>query len=248
MNVLRHSNFCPDRLLAKDRAHSDQQKMSRWIESPESVPTIRFSVSRSSNEHPRSPPATLKTFGQVRVHVLYKRAEIPANTMIPAFAVSVTIGNRRRRRIRVRPPLALPNYLESSACKMRVQGLPLRRSVTERPRRDSRSNGARRLELWQAPGRADVGHISKVISPSREWRMCTPVPRVSSTDVSASFSSEAHSIADRAGQQSSGVYRNKLISARSMISSPRPLRTAFIMNRLKPLACSRVIAGGIASS
>ena len=152
MNVLRHSNFCPDRLLAKDRAHSDQQKMSRWIESPESVPTIRFSVSRSSNEHPRSPPATLKTFGQVRVHVLYKRAEIPANTMIPAFAVSVTIGNRRRRRIRVRPPLALPNYLESSACKMRVQGLPLRRSVTERPGRDSRSNGARRLELWQSSG------------------------------------------------------------------------------------------------
>src|SRR5215831_15860617 len=33
---------------------------------------------------------TLKTFGQFRVHVLYKRPEIPANTAIPAFAVSVT--------------------------------------------------------------------------------------------------------------------------------------------------------------
>jgi hypothetical protein len=28
----------------------------------------------------------LDDFGQVRVHVLYKRAEIPANKAIPAFA------------------------------------------------------------------------------------------------------------------------------------------------------------------
>lgn len=54
--------------------------------------------------------------------------------------------------------------------------------------------------------------------------------------------------ADRAGQQLSGAYRNKLTLARSMISSPRPLKTAFSMNKLKPLACSRVIVGGIASS
>ena len=42
--------------------------------------------------------------------------------------------------------------------------------------------------------------------------------------------------------------RRRLTFARSMISSPRPLRTAFIMNRLKPFACSRVIVGGIESS
>lgn len=43
-------------------------------------------------------------------------------------------------------------------------------------------------------------------------------------------------------------YRNRLILARSMISLPRPLRTALSMNRLKPLICSRVIVGGMASS
>src|ERR1700756_306952 len=35
------------------------------------------------------PPSNTE-FGQIRVHVLYKRAEIPAKTVIPAIAVSVT--------------------------------------------------------------------------------------------------------------------------------------------------------------
>ncbi len=33
---------------------------------------------------------TCKRASQIRVHVLYKRPEIPANKAIPAFAVSVT--------------------------------------------------------------------------------------------------------------------------------------------------------------
>jgi hypothetical protein len=39
---------------------------------------------------PRSLPAILKIVGQVPVHVLYKRPEIPAKTVIPAIALSVT--------------------------------------------------------------------------------------------------------------------------------------------------------------
>jgi hypothetical protein len=39
---------------------------------------------------PRLSQQTLKTFGHFRVHVLYKRPEIPANGVIPAIAVSVT--------------------------------------------------------------------------------------------------------------------------------------------------------------
>ena len=42
--------------------------------------------------------------------------------------------------------------------------------------------------------------------------------------------------------------RKRLTFAKSTISSPRPLRTAFIMKRLKPFACSKVIVGGIESS
>src|SRR5262249_43305990 len=44
------------------------------------------------------------------------------------------------------------------------------------------------------------------------------------------------------------IQRTRLTRARSMISSPRPLRTAFIMKKLKPLACSKVIVGCIESS
>ena len=54
-------------------------------------------------------------------------------------------------------------------------------------------------------------------------------------------SARAQAIHDR-------CYRNRLIFARSMISSPRPLRTALIMNRLKPVICSSVIVGGMESS
>src|ERR1700681_3785735 len=45
-----------------------------------------------------------------------------------------------------------------------------------------------------------------------------------------------------------GAYRNRLIFARSTISSPRPLSTALSVNRLKPFTCSAVIVGGMESS
>jgi len=35
-------------------------------------------------------PSSNTEFGQIRVHVLYKRAEIPAKTVIPAIALLVT--------------------------------------------------------------------------------------------------------------------------------------------------------------
>src|SRR5260370_35807007 len=35
-------------------------------------------------------PSSNSEFGQIRVHVLYKWAEIPAKTIIPAIALSVT--------------------------------------------------------------------------------------------------------------------------------------------------------------
>jgi len=35
-------------------------------------------------------PSSNTEFGQIRVHVLYKRTEIPAKTVIPAIALSVT--------------------------------------------------------------------------------------------------------------------------------------------------------------
>src|SRR5258708_37919098 len=35
-------------------------------------------------------PSSNSELGQIRVHVLYKRAEIPAKTVIPAIALSVT--------------------------------------------------------------------------------------------------------------------------------------------------------------
>jgi hypothetical protein len=35
-------------------------------------------------------PSSNSELGQVRVHVLYKRGEIPAKTVIPAIALSVT--------------------------------------------------------------------------------------------------------------------------------------------------------------
>jgi hypothetical protein len=34
--------------------------------------------------------------GEIRVHVLYKRPEIPANKGLPAFALSVTCSKRKR--------------------------------------------------------------------------------------------------------------------------------------------------------
>src|ERR1022692_2292630 len=46
--------------------------------------------------YPWSPLATPKIFGQVRVHVLYKRAEIPANTAILAFAISVSYREQEK--------------------------------------------------------------------------------------------------------------------------------------------------------
>lgn len=42
--------------------------------------------------------------------------------------------------------------------------------------------------------------------------------------------------------------RSRLVLTSSLISSPRPLRMARSMNRLKPLACSALMAGGMASS
>jgi hypothetical protein len=52
--------------------------------------TARLLPGRLKRTYIPGPPATLKTFGQFRVHVLYKLPEIPANTVIPEFAVSVT--------------------------------------------------------------------------------------------------------------------------------------------------------------
>src|SRR6266550_4573047 len=42
--------------------------------------------------------------------------------------------------------------------------------------------------------------------------------------------------------------RNRLIFARSTISSPRPLRTALRVKRVKPFICARLIVGGMESS
>ena len=68
------------------------------------------------------PPSNTENLWPRRVHILYKRPEIPANTAIPALAISVTYRNRRRRRIRVRSPLALPTDLISVNYKTAVQG------------------------------------------------------------------------------------------------------------------------------
>src|SRR5215469_9781188 len=54
-------------------------------------------VEGRATTHP-SPSGNTETLAQVRVDVLYKRAEIPANISIPEFVVSVT---RRKHRIRV---------------------------------------------------------------------------------------------------------------------------------------------------
>ena len=41
-------------------------------------------------------PSSNTEFGQIRVHVLYKRAEIPAKTVIPAIALSsILVGHFR---------------------------------------------------------------------------------------------------------------------------------------------------------
>ena len=45
---------------------------------------------------PWSLPAILKTVGQVRVHVLYKGPEIPANAVIPEFAISATYRKQEK--------------------------------------------------------------------------------------------------------------------------------------------------------
>ena len=49
-------------------------------------------------------PSSNTEFGQIRVHVLYKWAEIPAKTVIPAIALSVTY----RKRWRVPNPGSIP--------------------------------------------------------------------------------------------------------------------------------------------
>ena len=41
-------------------------------------------------------PSSNSELGQIRVHVLYKWAEIPAKTVIPAIALSVTYRKRWR--------------------------------------------------------------------------------------------------------------------------------------------------------
>src|SRR5471032_1908386 len=53
---------------------------------------------------------------------------------------------------------------------------------------------------------------------------------------------------DGAGQFNTTSQRNQLVRANSITSSPRPLITALSMYRLNPLACSSLIAGGMASS
>jgi len=41
-------------------------------------------------------PSSNSELGQIRVHVLYKRAAIPAKTVIPAIALSVTYRKREK--------------------------------------------------------------------------------------------------------------------------------------------------------
>src|SRR5580692_8633366 len=58
-----------------------------------------------------------------------------------------------------------------------------------------------------------------------------------------SFSLSASAIHSIQLTDSTTRQRRRLTRARSIISSPRPLRTALSMKRLKPFICSSVIVG-----
>jgi len=58
---------------------------------------------------------------KVRVHILYKQAEIRANTTIPAIVVSVTY-RKHDKLANTGSPLALPTLLKSYFYKTCVQG------------------------------------------------------------------------------------------------------------------------------
>jgi len=73
---------------------------------------------------PWSLPAILKTVGQVRGHVLYKRPEIPANKANPAFAVSVTYRKRRKAANTGSIPVSATNII------LRINNLQIGNSLT----------------------------------------------------------------------------------------------------------------------
>ena len=99
---------------------------------------------------------------QIRVHVLYKRPEIPANKVVPAIAVSVTYRKQEKA--------ANPGSTPVSATKpFRIICLQIAPSQTL-PRRDSISNSCR---ISSRQGRSEPEILVRLI---RELTMRRPWP------------------------------------------------------------------------
>src|ERR1035438_9775165 len=68
---------------------------------------------------------TLKSSGHFRVHVLYKRAEIPANAEIPEFDVSVTYRKHETAENTGSTPVSATNSINISQLQNSCTGLAL---------------------------------------------------------------------------------------------------------------------------
>ena len=88
-------------------------------------------------------PSSNTEFGQIRVHVLYKRAEIPAKAIIPAIALSVTYRKQEKAENPGSTPVSATNPFRIICLQMGAQGLPLRRSVTDTAKARFQTNSRR---------------------------------------------------------------------------------------------------------
>ena len=72
-------------------------------------------------------PSSNSELGQIRVHVLYKRAEIPAKTVIPAIALSVTYREQESPANTGSTPVSATKLLKIIHLQKWRTGLPLSR-------------------------------------------------------------------------------------------------------------------------
>src|SRR5438093_2413440 len=77
-------------------------------------------------------PSSNTEFGQIRVHVLYKRAEIPAKAVIPAIALSVTYRKQESPANTGSTPVSATKSFIIIGLQNRRMELGLRRSAKDR--------------------------------------------------------------------------------------------------------------------
>ena len=76
-------------------------------------------------------PSSNSELGQIRVHVLYKWAEIPAKTVIPAIALSVTYRKQESPANTGSTPVSATKPFRIICLQIGGRSCPLQSSVTD---------------------------------------------------------------------------------------------------------------------